>query len=389
MYRNRNRRLLNCSSLELPVDEDFANTITHLRDSATGIDGVPYSAYKANVELSASVFSNHTRYFSRCVQPEGLSDFNMQVVWFAPKGVQDGDKYAVYREPSQLRTIFGSNTDSKIVSSALAFKLTPPTLVLTPACQRGFCRGRQLSLNTVDLDSYMRAYNSMCNFSDVQRDISNIPCTALYDFCNAFPTMLHEWLFLVLRALEVPESYRWVVWWLYTSITAFSSGAGDGSFLFNVLAGVKTGCPLSSIAFLLGINPIVDLFLFLSDGPKLSATRVCADDFGSALKCLHWIKIHASIFRLAARTTGLCLKPSKCILIISGCELTEFLKDAIRNWITVHAPEFSTFSIVTSGKYLGWVLGRNSIQLSYAAPLDKYQARVQEIVEGRAVDCEV
>ena len=133
----------------------------------------------------------------------------------------------------------------------------------------------------------------MCNFSDVQRDISNIPCTALYDFCNAFPTMLHEWLFLVLRALEVPESFRWVVWWLYTSITAFSSGAGDGSFLFNALAGVKTGCPLSSIAFLLGINPIVDLFLFLSDGPKLSATRVCADDFGSALKRLHWIEIHA------------------------------------------------------------------------------------------------
>ena len=136
----------------------------------------------------------------------------MQVVWFAPKGVQDGDKYAVYREPSQLRTIFGSNTDSKIVSSALAFKLTPPTLVLTPACQRGFCRGRQLSLNTVDLHSYMRAFNSMCNFNDAQRDISNIPCTALYDFCNAFPTMLHEWLFLVLRAQEVPESYRWVVW---------------------------------------------------------------------------------------------------------------------------------------------------------------------------------
>ena len=36
---------------------------------------------------------------------------------------------------------------------------------------------------------------------------------------------------------------------LYTSIFAYSSGCGDGSFLFQVLGGVKTGCPLSSTLF--------------------------------------------------------------------------------------------------------------------------------------------
>ena len=166
----------------------------------------------------------------------------------------------------------------------------------------------------------MRAHNRTYDFSSVLRAISNVPCGALYDFCNAFPTFLQEWLFLVLRVLEVPTALRWIIWWLYTDIEAYSSGAGDGSFLFHVLAGVKTGCPLSSIAFLLAVNPVVDLFLYLSDGPKLSKTRVCADDFGSALKALHALKIHASIFRLASRTTGMCLKPAKCIIIISGCE---------------------------------------------------------------------
>ena len=137
----------------------------------------------------------------------------------------------------------------------------------------------------------------------------DLPGTALYDFCNAFPTMLHSWLFAVSHALKIREAFRWIIWWFYTKVTAFSSGTGDGSFLFRVQAGVETGCPLSSILFLLGINPVIDLFLRLSDGPSLSVTRVCADDFGSALRHLSILRVHASIFRLAAKTTGLRLKP--------------------------------------------------------------------------------
>ena len=68
---------------------------------------------------------------------------------------------------------------------------------------------------------------------------------------------------------------------MYQQVTAFSSGVGDGSLLFSILGGVKTGCPASFILFLLGINPMVDMFNMLCDGPKLSTTRVCADDFGS------------------------------------------------------------------------------------------------------------
>ena len=95
---------------------------------------------------------------------------------------------------------------------------------------------------------------------------------------------------------------------MYTLVSAFSSGTGDGSLLCYILGGVKTGCPASSILFLLGVNPIVYMFILICDGPKLSATRVCADDFGSALKRLHSLKRQASIFRVAARACGLILR---------------------------------------------------------------------------------
>ena len=66
-------------------------------------------------------------------------------------------------------------------------------------------------------------------------------------------------------------------------------------FSFEVFWGVKTGCPWGSI-FLVCVNHFVDLVLRLSDEPKFSVTRICADDFGSALRSLSVFKSEASIF---------------------------------------------------------------------------------------------
>ena len=36
-------------------------------------------------------------------------------------------------------------------------------------------------------------------------NISDIPGVMLYDFCNAFPTLIHEWMWLVLHKLRIPK----------------------------------------------------------------------------------------------------------------------------------------------------------------------------------------
>ena len=94
------------------------------------------------------------------------------------------DRRAVYRAPDKLRTIFGSNTDSKIFNSAIAYKFSPPTMKVTPGMQRGFCKGRQLSLNIVDLDTYSRVYNDLYSPPPVvdTEAAKDLPATALYDF---------------------------------------------------------------------------------------------------------------------------------------------------------------------------------------------------------------
>ena len=115
--------------------------------------GLLYSSYRVVPDLAGQVFANHALYMSTNNKPAELERFSMQNVWFAFKGTHDDDKQAVYRAPGQLRTKFGGNCDSKIIPGATASNILEPTLAVTPFCQRGFCRGRQLALNVVDLDS--------------------------------------------------------------------------------------------------------------------------------------------------------------------------------------------------------------------------------------------
>jgi len=71
-------------------------------------------------------------------------------------------------------------------------------------------------------------------------------------------------------------------------------------------------------------------------------------------------------------------------LIITACNLTGDLVSAIRAWLVVNVPEFADVIIASSGKFLGWHLGRASNVLSFAAPIKKFANRVHEIVAGKA-----
>ena len=185
-----------------PNPEDYENCIKHSRDSACGRDGVGYSAYKANVSLSGRVLHNSVKDLSLEQPRTNLEDFNIQKCWFAPKGVVAEDKTACIRTADKFRTILGSNCDSKLISGTIAFQFILAVLLLTPMNQRGFCKGRQLSLNSVDLDVFMRFFNAKFDLKDIWADrIGDIPVTVLYDFCNAFPTILHSFCSLFLGVL--------------------------------------------------------------------------------------------------------------------------------------------------------------------------------------------
>ena len=141
VYARRNRHSFDFNALEDPSLEYFEGTIKHAKHSACGGDGVPYSAYQPSVSLSARVLFNCFYDIASGNPRYDLEILNTQLVWFAPKGVLDDHHKAVFRAPNQLRTIFGSNTDSKMFNATIAYKFTPPTLKVTPDLQGVFVVG--------------------------------------------------------------------------------------------------------------------------------------------------------------------------------------------------------------------------------------------------------
>jgi len=72
------------------------------------------------------------------------------------------------------------------------------------------------------------------------------------------------------------------------------------------------------------------------------------------------------------------------VLIFTGVEVDDVFINAVRRRLLENIPEFVEFMITSEGKYLGWILGRNSAALSFEEPVAKYNKRVLEIVDGRA-----
>ena len=176
LYARRNNHLFEFASLALPSEANFWESIMRAKHSACGEDGVPYAAYQADSFLSAKVLYN-----SFCDLPSDslltdLIGFNKHLVRFAPKGASDDDRVAVIRNPNNLRILFGSNCDSKLIAGTISCKLVDPTFKVTLQNQRGFCKCRQLSLNSVDPDLFMRLFNSKIDISKISLDkIGHVP----------------------------------------------------------------------------------------------------------------------------------------------------------------------------------------------------------------------
>ena len=63
-YQKRNADLIaNFSRCQMPTKERFTAIIKKVKDSATGPNGIPYSAYAACPDISASVLENTTELF--------------------------------------------------------------------------------------------------------------------------------------------------------------------------------------------------------------------------------------------------------------------------------------------------------------------------------------
>ena len=121
-------------------------------------------------------------------------------------------------------------------------------------------------------------------------------------------------------------------------------------FLFHVLSGVLTGCPLSSVLFNFCIDPLLWLFSTLIVEPKLGLTLACAYNIAATLRRLSSLKDIAKCFDLFERVSGLLLHLKKCVIVLLSVECSEPNVNLVRLWLKEHIPKWANFSIASHGK---------------------------------------
>ena len=174
-------------SLELPLLSRLAFEVflKLVRDSSPGSDGLPYSAWAAVVETSSCTLHELALWMSL---GNRLSlDFGDSLGAFLGKGSHPEDNDGLIRTPECTRPLNMKNTDNKTIGGVINLSARKPVSTKLCTARRGFKSGDQIGDNIIELDSRSRVFSWKFN----------CPILALLDISQAFPSLLHAWLFCV------------------------------------------------------------------------------------------------------------------------------------------------------------------------------------------------
>ena len=285
-------------------------------------------------------------------------DFNLGNMVFLPKKPAGNDPVlGDFYTAADVRPLVIVNTDNRIMANAVRIAMEPILASWISTNQHGFIKDRSMLANVIDV-------THMAQLASLGHDQGGV---MLFDFRAAFPSLSHEHLHAVLRALGLPRHLLNFIRNLYDchkcNIVVRGSGHHAG---FGIHAGIRQGCPLSPLLFALVIDLLLRRIQRLR--PELTI-RAFADDIAivapnifACLPCL------TQVFAEVARVAGLHLNIPKCVLIPLWRADGGFLNRDIARMF----PQWASVRIDDKGTYLGFVIGPGAKMESWVQPLRKY-----------------
>ena len=131
------------------------------------------------------------------------------------------------------------DASNRILASIFRIGLERATKDWVSHYQQGFVPGRQLLRNVVDVDHAAQKVS-------IKHQRGAI---VLLDLRAAFPSVAHDYMWDVLKAIGVPQAMLQALQLFYQHNQHFIKAAGQVFPSFTSTSGVRQGCPLSGIIF--------------------------------------------------------------------------------------------------------------------------------------------
>ena len=221
-------------------------------NSAPGPDGLPFIAYRVTIDLSADILYRYAQHIPD--SPTDVANFNRSTLLLLPKN----DSCLI----NDTRPLCINNTDNRLITFALVILITPTVDAILDSAQQGFIKGRLMTKHLRDLNKDFYAKWS----SDEEYFV------LMTDNAKAFDSINHDFIFKVLMAQGFPK-------WFIDTVRSLLSHVVTNPTLcpttnIHIRRGVKQGCPLSPILFVLIYDPLIRALKHHSDLTPLAA----ADD---------------------------------------------------------------------------------------------------------------
>ena len=219
--------------------EELKESLSTCKDSAPGLDGIPYSFYKAFSEILLKYVIES---WELALRTGHLADSHKRsCITLLPKKGKDLSCIANWR-PISL-----SSCDLKIITKAYANRLKVVLPSILSEAQAAYIPGRDINFN----NRLIRIARSFSRKQGLDH------CVVSLDAQKAFDSVSHEYLIKVLEAYGFPPDFITVVRVLYENLTSVVQVNGHLSKEFRIANGVKQGDALSCGLFVLAIDPLL------------------------------------------------------------------------------------------------------------------------------------
>jgi len=206
-------------------------------NSSPGPDGIPFAAWRAAAGFAGPVLFAVLKLL--CKGQEPPPGFNHGLLFLIPK------KHTGL--VSDTRPISVTNADNRILASTVAHLIMPAVSDLVEVSQKGFLAGKNGMDHTLSINEFF--------FEGVKRNVQRLGF--FLDTAKAFDSIDHQWALHVLAVAGFPP---WLLSFVKGSLSHVKVAPCFGRSLtdwIDIERGVKQGCPLSPLLFIIAYDPLL------------------------------------------------------------------------------------------------------------------------------------